>query len=249
MGKSTDSNGGGVDNRVWNEKEIKTHYRDNYRYDAVDQYRHGNRFERFWFKQRINIIARVMRKTQFSVDVKTEEGGYWVIDVGSGTSAIGSELSRRFIVTNTLAIDISPWCIRKAKEYHGTMKRMHFAVGDAFSLPVKDSVVSVVLLTEVIEHVIEYKYILVEVHRVLKNGGLLAITVPYKYHPLWHLGFLRRMLSTGYGKKPGREEPFHRSFTWSELKEAAMEAGFEPVGHRLAGMGITLMGFFKAVKG
>ncbi len=123
---------------------------------------------------------------------------------------------------------------------------MHFAVGDAFHLPVRSETASVVLLTEVIEHVKDYSFILNECKRILESNGTLIITVPNKYHPIWHLSFLRKMFSSGYRKGKGRFEPFHRSFTYKELNRAAEATGFRREGHRFAGLGITLMAYYRA---
>ena len=230
----------------WSEDEIKRHYRDNYLYDPVKQWREGNRFEKLWFRQRIRRIARVMRKMPFSAGGR-DKAAYWILDVGGGTGAISSALSEMFPMTNTLITDISPKLIKKASEYHREKKNIHLAVADAFNLPLADGTVAVALMTEMLEHVKHPEDAVREVRRVLKPSGLLVITVPYKYHPLWHFSFLRRIFSSGYAKEEGRYEPFHNYFSLRDLREIVEPQGFKYHSHTFAGFGITLLAFFTAV--
>ncbi len=56
---------------------------------------------------------------------------------------------------------------------------------DATQVPVPDASYDVVILSEVLEHVMEPYLVLKEVHRILKPGGKVFISVPYcfYYHP------------------------------------------------------------------
>lgn len=233
----------GEENTPWNEQRIKEHYRDAYRYDPVRQYRDGNRFEKLWFTQRIKRISQRIRKMDFTANGNVK-GRYWMLDVGGGTGAISREINDRFLAVHTLVTDISPWCIKKAWSYHNGQKRIHFSVADGFNLPLKDQTVFVVLLTEVLEHLKEPAKMLKEASRVLVDGGLMVITVPNKYHPIWHLDIIRKAFSSGYGKDPGRYEPFHSSFSKGEIKEMAEPYGLRLDSQSYAGMGITLIMFF-----
>jgi len=50
--------------------------------------------------------------------------------------------------------------------------------GDAESLPFKDSSFDIILMTEVVEHLLDYAKALYEVRRVLKRGGVFIVSVP-----------------------------------------------------------------------
>lgn len=56
------------------------------------------------------------------------------------------------------------------------------------SLPVADGSYDAVLLINVLEHIFEYRKLLSEAARVVKEGGMLVIAVPYMfpYHPSPH---------------------------------------------------------------
>jgi 2-polyprenyl-3-methyl-5-hydroxy-6-metoxy-1,4-benzoquinol methylase len=51
-------------------------------------------------------------------------------------------------------------------------------VADVHAMPVRDSTTALVVLAEVLEHVREPQQVLSECYRVLRPGGLLAITTP-----------------------------------------------------------------------
>jgi len=49
------------------------------------------------------------------------------------------------------------------------------------SIPLDDSSVDVILCTEVIEYIYDYKKLLVEMKRVLKSEGILVLSMPFMY--------------------------------------------------------------------
>ena len=51
-------------------------------------------------------------------------------------------------------------------------------VGDARRIPIADQSIDVVLCTQVIEHIPEPQAVLLEVHRILRPGGSLILSVP-----------------------------------------------------------------------
>ena len=51
-------------------------------------------------------------------------------------------------------------------------------VGDARTMPISDSCVDVVLITQVLEHVPDPIAVIAEIRRVLKPGGILLLSVP-----------------------------------------------------------------------
>ncbi|MDH4037419.1 MAG: methyltransferase domain-containing protein [Candidatus Krumholzibacteria bacterium] len=56
------------------------------------------------------------------------------------------------------------------------------AFGDALALPFTAGCTDAVLCTEVMEHVSDPAAMLAEIHRVLRPGGHLIITVPFTWH-------------------------------------------------------------------
>ena len=69
-------------------------------------------------------------------------------------------------------------------EHHGI--RANLVNGDATALPFPDSSFDRILMSEVLEHVPDDGAALREAHRVLRPGGILAISVPHARYPfLW----------------------------------------------------------------
>lgn len=93
-----------------------------------------------------------------------------VLDIGSGNRSIAPFLGGE----NTI------YCI----DFPDTNSRytsIPDIYGDACSLPIADESVDVILLLEVLEHVPSADRALKEVHRALKVGGSLYISVPFIY--------------------------------------------------------------------
>jgi len=96
-------------------------------------------------------------------------------------------------------------------------------VGTAYETTLSANSCDVVLCTEVLEHLEEPQKALREMNRILKNGGIVIVTVPF----FWHL----------------HEEPrdFFR-YTCHGLRYLFEKAGFEPVEIRpLTGFLVTFI--------
>jgi ubiquinone/menaquinone biosynthesis C-methylase UbiE len=65
------------------------------------------------------------------------------------------------------------------KEAHQTYPAIPFASAIAEALPFKNDSVDCIVMTEVLEHVVDDRQALQEVHRVLVPGGMLLLTVPH----------------------------------------------------------------------
>ena len=59
-----------------------------------------------------------------------------------------------------------------------------FIQGSGFTLPFADHTFDQVICSEVLEHIVEYEKVLSEIKRVLKPGGVFAVSVP-RYFPEW----------------------------------------------------------------
>lgn len=64
------------------------------------------------------------------------------------------------------------------------IERCSFIQGSGFTLPFADHTFDQVICSEVLEHIIEYEKVLGEIKRVLKPGGVFAVSVP-RYFPEW----------------------------------------------------------------
>lgn len=74
----------------------------------------------------------------------------------------------------------------RAKEFtfEDTRTQLDFTVASGLNLPFRDATFDKVICSEVLEHVPDYQAVLREIYRVLKPGGLFAVSVP-RFVPEW----------------------------------------------------------------
>lgn len=95
--------------------------------------------------------------------------------------------------------------------------------GSADAVPLPDATIDTVLCTQVLEHVAEPENAFAELHRVLRPGGMLILSVP-QYWPL-------------------HEEPYDfRRYTEIGLRALATKGGFSVVAMRAQGRGVMVAG-------
>ncbi len=99
-----------------------------------------------------------------------------ILDIGCGRGLL-LEKVRAVAVEGSVfsGIDISPELVRISKESNPVAD---IRVGDAEALPYPDNSFDVVFMTEVLEHMLDFKAALSEVRRVLKAGGIFIVSVP-----------------------------------------------------------------------
>jgi len=126
-----------------------------------------------WFKRR-QVMARRLIEKYF-------KGGL-VLDVGCG-NCVWNNMN-----IPTLGIDISDAMLK----YNTSSMRNFYPLkaNILYGLPVKDSSVDIVVITEVLEHFVNYSFLINEIKRVLKPGGVVIGSVPYALFPgLWGVLF------------------------------------------------------------
>jgi ubiquinone/menaquinone biosynthesis C-methylase UbiE len=94
----------------------------------------------------------------------------------------------------------------------GRDRSCFFVVGNGMQLPFAAASFDKIICSEVLEHVADYPTMLAEIRRVLKPGGLLAVSVP-RFFPEW----ICWRLSRAYHSVPGGHV---RIFTRRELQNA-----------------------------
>ena len=100
------------------------------------------------------------------------------------------------------------------------------AVGDATAMPFPDGAFDIVIAAEVLEHIRPDQEAMHEVSRVLRPGGLAAVTVP-----AWLPERICWLLSDDYHNVPGGHL---RIFTRPELETKLRRAGLDVGGHHHA---------------
>jgi len=106
-----------------------------------------------------------------------------LLDIGCGE---GRHLIHACLEHNILGVgvDMSARDLNSARERflpfanYNTQSRFVLQHSDATRLPFADASIDKIICSEVLEHIEDYQSVLCEIKRVLKPGGLLAISVP-----------------------------------------------------------------------
>ena len=149
--------------------------------------------------------------------------GARVLDAGCGPGRHLSEAFRRDGV-QVVGIDINLEDVVKTrnilrlmeKEGEGGKGPWGVSVGDITKLPYSDVSFDLVICSEVLEHIPDDRKAIVEITRVLKQGGLLAVSVP-RFFPesiCW-------TLSKSYRNEPGGHIRLYKKHQLINLLESA----------------------------
>ncbi|SHE78517.1 Methyltransferase domain-containing protein [Microbulbifer donghaiensis] len=118
------------------------------------------------------------------------EPGQKVLDLGCGEGrhAIHLLISEAIDI---VAVDLNIADVRTAceraqpfAEQQQTRGRLLFSVANGLQLPFAEGTFDVVICSEVLEHIEDYRAVLAEIDRVLKPGGIFAASVP-TFLPEW----------------------------------------------------------------
>lgn len=107
-----------------------------------------------------------------------------LLDLGCGEGRHALAASWLCPEAHVVAVDLSEHdvCIARTRQREWAQPKArqccYFAVADGLQLPFAEHTFDAVICSEVLEHVEHYEQLLGEIHRVLKPGGQLAISVP-----------------------------------------------------------------------
>jgi len=132
-------------------------------------YKKGNKYELWWHWKRlyyiVSFLSEIFKKDQIMTfaDIGCAEGLYvkYVAFVHNETFCIGADVTRTYV--------------EKAKRNSGTLNT-EYIVCDVRNLPFKDNSIDVILCSEVLEHIHNYRKSLAELFRVAKK--YLVISFP-----------------------------------------------------------------------
>jgi len=146
------------------------------KFDYVNHYKiDAQEFD--YFEERTGATEHDERRVHEYIISKIPKSVSNILDVGSGSAwAAKYFISKNISVTS---LDISKENVSKAKKYFNDSKHTQL-VADSFQLSIKDNSYEIVIASEIIEHVIYPKEFIEELFRVVKPGGKLIITTPYK---------------------------------------------------------------------
>jgi 2-polyprenyl-6-hydroxyphenyl methylase/3-demethylubiquinone-9 3-methyltransferase len=143
--------------------------------------------------------------------------GRELLDAGSGTGWFSREAVRRG--ARVTSLDVGPRLLEEVARKCDTRR----VVGDVCALDFPRDSFDVVVSSEVIEHVAEPRRAVSEMARVLRPGGILALTTPNRR---WHFAIA---LANRIGARP--YEGYENWVGWSELRRWVTAEGLAVEAH------------------
>lgn len=119
-----------------------------------------------------------LRRGQTVLDLGCGEGRHAIIAyLEAEVTVVGMDPSWRDIGTARERF-------REFEMPDATERSLTLLLGNGLELPFVDGSFDRVICSEVLEHIDDYETVIEEIHRVLKPGGLLAVSVP-RFAPEW----------------------------------------------------------------
>jgi glycosyltransferase involved in cell wall biosynthesis/ubiquinone/menaquinone biosynthesis C-methylase UbiE len=202
----------------------------------VVRYRNGTRPHASLNADDYAILDRVLRneadtayrrRALMLLDYLELKDGDRIFDCGCGFGFYSMMMSKLRRV-NLIGLDGDVTRLQWAQREHNAAS---FLSGDILQLPFPDGAFDKVLMTEVLEHLTDDRKGLQEIFRLLKPGGVLALSVPNTNYPFWWDPINR--VWTGIGGEPFRTGPIvgiwsnhERLYRVEEVVERIANAGF-----------------------
>jgi ubiquinone/menaquinone biosynthesis C-methylase UbiE len=150
--------------------------------------------------------------------------GQKILDAGCGFGGTLASLNENFSPIDLTGLNIDPRQIARAKTKLQLRpgNRLSFVEGNACAMPFPDQSFDVVLAVECIFHFSDRKKFFAEVRRVLKPGGILAIS---DFVPKWFFRaysgskFAQGLMAPLFG-------PVQMNYTLSDYRKLAASSGF-----------------------
>jgi SAM-dependent methyltransferase len=117
-------------------------------------------------RRQLRMLAEVLRERQ---------GPQRILDVGCGDGAATGLVARFSADNHVVGVDWSTRAVRKASEYGFTVVSGGV---ESPGLPIATGTVDVVIMSELIEHLVDTDAALAEAWRVLRPGGALLLSTP-----------------------------------------------------------------------
>ncbi len=182
------------------------------------------------------------------------DGGEKLLDVGCGSGSLMFKARDRF--KEVYGIDISPSRIKEAQKSaimkFGESNNLRFLlcnINEKIDLP--DEMFDTVTAIAVIEHVFDPYFVISEINRVLKQGGLFIVEVP-------NIAYLRHRIHLLFGKLPVISSPSNwkeigwdgghlHYFTKKTFCQLLKECGFEILKVSGSGLFAKLRNFYPSL--
>lgn len=152
-------------------------------FDYINHYKtDAEQFD--YFEESTGASKHDERRVHEFINSKVPDNVNSILDIGCGSAWIASlHIPKGKTV---FSFDVSKVNTNKAIDKIKDAK--HSAtVGDALQLPFKNNSIDCVIASEVIEHIFSPKDFVKELFRVVKPGGSLIVTTPYKEKLIYYL--------------------------------------------------------------
>jgi len=189
----------------------KMDYRNHIEHYIVD----GEYYDYFAFNK--FMVVEIQRRYQEILHLAALSSNALIMDIGSG----GGEALWQVDAKDTvyLPVDLSD---RNLKNIRKLSKSNTCPVnGDTYHLPFVNDTIDVIIMSEVVEHLGEPLKALKETARVLKPGGKLVVSVPYKEQISYQICI--------HCNKPTPTHSHLHSFDRKILSDLMVAAGLKPV--------------------
>ena len=162
--------------------------------------------------------------------------GDLILDGGTGRGFY-LRFIRQICAADLVGLELEYSIIEVARHSLDCLSDIDLINGSLYNIPFPDSSFDKVILSEVLEHIPDDVRALREVARILKPGGLIAITVPNADYPFWWDPINKTLealfnMHIQRGMLAGLWANHVRLYTRDQLREAVIEAGLQVAAER-----------------
>lgn len=139
------------------------------------------------------------RRIQTVAEYLAPQPDHWILDLGAGEGFVSLALREAF-GCRVVALDAAHSILHQGVGRESNGSEQVWMLGDGARLPFRDRSFDGLVCSEVLEHVHDDASVVREIARVLKPGGVAALTVPCGNYPaLWDpLNWVRERLGLGH---------------------------------------------------